>query len=172
MTMYARLKPFNERKGFRTKIYNYEGQKFLVEKGWYPVSEALADKLKELHQDHYDEESAKLFDVGSEEEIDAIDEKEAQAIADARTSIRQPRARAGGKVRTQALPVNNAGGLAGIPGDLTTEDLYTPINGTAPVGGSGPASDEASDHNDEGRLSEIGRTSSGSGPKTRKRSDK
>lgn len=182
MTMLARLKPFNDKRGQLTKIYMFMGLKFLAEKGWYEVPDAIGEKLKELHQNHYDEESAFLFDVASQEEAEKIDQKEEDARVKARTSARQP-ANFRGRQRTQALPVNNAGGLAGLPGDFSTEDLYTPIHGNAPAGPGAP-SDPLSDRNDEealnaitgadsdldeGRLTDVGKVGGNKkhGPKTR-----
>lgn len=157
MTLLARLKPFNEKKGYLTKIYMIDGYRFLADKGWYEVTDEFGATLKELHQSHYDEESPLLFDVASPDDAEKLEEKEKQAAIDAKSTARQPQ-KFTGKQRTQALPVNNAGGIAGIPGDLTTEDLYKPIHGNAPVGGPGPASDPESDQNDADALSDIGRT--------------
>lgn len=159
MTQLARLKPYNERKGYLTRIYSIDSQRFLSEKGWYEVSDTLAEKLKDLHQDHYNEESPLLFDVASEEEAEKIDQKETETEVAARATARSPQ-----KLRTrqstQVWPANNAGGVAGLPtgtGDLTTVDLT-----------AGRVLDTPGiDHQDEDEFhTDLGRTGE---PKTRKK---
>lgn len=165
MTTLARLKPHNAKKGHTTRVYMIAGRRFLEDKGWYEVPDALASALKDLHQNHYDDESPFLFDVASEEDAEKLDLKEEEARQNARASARNPQ-RFKGKQRTQVYPTNNAGGLAGLPDSFSTADLYNPING---VGGSGPGatSDPDSDRNDsdfvgnetdeEGRQLAVGR---------------
>lgn len=149
MTLLARLKPFSERKGYLTRIYSIDGYRFYAERGWYEVSDALGEKLKELHQQHYDEESPYLFDVATEEDATKIDEKESEAVAAAKATARAPQ-----KLRnraTQVWPVNNAGGIDGLPetGDLTTLDINAgKVLDTPPV----VSDDESSETSDIGRV--------------------
>jgi hypothetical protein len=179
---FARLKPVNERRGHRVRVYMFEGFRFLVEKGWYEISESMADKLRDLRQEHYDDDSASLFDVVSTREAaDRLDEKERQNKLNAQLNLRRAPA-AGSRQTTQPLPVNNAGGIEGLPevkesgGDLSTVDLERNIHGTQPVGNAPPpegneleanadTSEEQSD--EEGRHTDVGRT--GEGPKNRRR---
>lgn len=176
---YARLKPISARKGTTVKTYIFGGVRFLAERGWYEVSDDLADRLRELHQEHGDEDSPYLFDVvESKGDTDRVVEREKQAIIQARNSLR----RATGNKTTQPLPVNNAGGIEDLikrqGGDVTTVDLEQNIHGTQPVtpyAGDGPYSEgsdlAASNENrpegeeEEGRNTDIGRT--GEGPRTR-----
>ena len=90
MPFLARLKPLNERKGHKVKLYMIAGARFYVERGWYEVDDALADKLRDLHQDHYDLESPMLFDVCTEEEALRLEQSERAAAATARATVAQP----------------------------------------------------------------------------------
>ena len=152
MTQLARLKPYNERKGHLARVYMIDGARFYEERGWYEVTDDMADQLRELHQDHYNLDSEYLFDVVSPEDAQKIDERETKAQQNARATARQP-AEVGG-IRRRS-PVNNAGPdseeilggdttLRTRGGDTTTADLLKPV-------GDGDADE------DVGRLTDIGR---------------
>ena len=73
-TVFVRLKALDPRRGHVLKRYTYKGIKFLVEKGWYRVTPAVADYLESVHQSVYDEVSPLAFEVATEAEARAIDE--------------------------------------------------------------------------------------------------
>lgn len=111
-TRLVRIRP--GRKGFKVKRYMYRGTRYDAERGWYRVGLALAMELEKFHQDHYDDESPKLFQVCTDEEAATIDEAESKKaekapatrphqVAAVRT--RRERARAGA-VTTADLPAN------------------------------------------------------------------
>lgn len=90
MALLARLKPLNERKGHRVRIYMYEGARFYVDRGWYEVDEALAEKLRDLHQDYDDPDSPDLFDVCTREEAERLEQAEIDREASERASVARP----------------------------------------------------------------------------------
>ena len=155
MTMLVRLKPYNERKGHKTRVYMIGGERFVQSRNWYEVPDDFAAKLKDLHQDHYDEDSADLFDVVTQEEADKIDAKEAEALVNAKATARQPQ-----KLRNRArVPqvTNNAGSIDSVSGDLTSAELNAPTLDAEPE--AEPDAEEF--------TSDVGRV--GEGPKARRR---
>lgn len=70
--MFARLKPYNPKRGATTKTYAAAGNMFRVEQGWYTVGARLAEHLRQVRSDNDDPESALMFDV-----VDTIAEVEA-----------------------------------------------------------------------------------------------
>jgi len=91
-TMLVRLKqPLNPKKGIKVQRYMFEGIRFEAEAGWYEVSMDLANKLKDLHQEHYDEDSPKLFDVTTADGAVRIEEADvARAEAQKRAAASKP----------------------------------------------------------------------------------
>lgn len=76
---YARIKPYNPKKGLTLQRYTVLGQVYLESKGWYPIdSEELARALKKLRVDENNEESPPVFDVCTLDEANQIDEQEAR----------------------------------------------------------------------------------------------
>lgn len=151
----VRLKPVNEkteRKGYKVRIYSIFGLRFLEERGWYEVSEDIAAQLAELHQEHYDLDSPDLFDVCTPEEAAAIDEKEAEAEAIARSTARKPSQ----PIRTRTASSGSGGGT----GDMSTADI-------APDRAALNPPDEDDDDDGGGRIAGLGRVDSGDGPRTR-----
>ena len=75
-TKLVRLKPHNPGRGFPLKRFAYFGIVFDAEKGWYRVSEEIAQYLSTVHQVPNDSYSQKAFDICDVEEAKAIDSKE------------------------------------------------------------------------------------------------
>ena len=193
MSLLARLKPFNERKGHLARTYTIDGNRFFVERGWYEVPDDLGLKLRDLHQDHYNPDSPFLFDVCTPSQAQALDDKE-NAVVETKASARRParieRSRSG-----ERLPINNAG--EGEGGDTTTGDVARrpqPSGERLPINNAGegeggdtttgdvaarpamldpdPDGKELDEDDDEGRALEVGRVGGASmgrstPPKTR-----
>lgn len=165
--LLARLKPFNEKKGYRTRTYMIDGARFYVERGWYEVPVSLGEKLKELHQDHYDEDSPALFDVATQKEAEAIDRREKQAVINAKASARRPAQVVRTRLPIGPLPTNNTGGIEALPegGDFTTEDISSSDSEDGETGEEqkllDPNPDGSGDDEEpnDGRIKEIGKVS-------------
>lgn len=108
----ARLKPYNPNRGHKLRRFMIQGIRFDADKGWYKVSEAMADTLKEVHQDYYDEDSPLAFDIMTQAEAIALETREAEK-AERRAVAASPHHTA-----STAKAVGGAG-----KGDLTTADL-------------------------------------------------
>lgn len=146
MSFLARLKPLNERKGYKVNVYMTDGARFIVERGWYEVSDELAAKLRELHQDHYDPESPELFDVCTREEAMRLEESERARAATARATVSQP-----------ASPLaQTAPRRASSPAPRASEGVLTSaaVTGYDPLN---PPDDDEAPGREAGRVSEIGR---------------
>jgi len=77
MTMFVRLKPYNPRRGHVRRRQMVEGVRFDGEHNWYRIDDhAFAERLRVMTQDENDPESAALFDVCTEAEARAIQERE------------------------------------------------------------------------------------------------
>lgn len=72
----ARIKPYNPRAGAKIRSYTYKGNRFREEAGWYRISTDLADELRNVYVDENDPYSPLVFDVLSEEEALAVEERE------------------------------------------------------------------------------------------------
>lgn len=75
----ARIKPRDPAHGHVLRRYSYRGAKFEEGKGWYRVSEEVAEYLRAVPQQSHDPRSPLAFDVCTEAEAKAIDAKEAEA---------------------------------------------------------------------------------------------
>jgi hypothetical protein len=78
MTMLARLKPYNKKRGHLLRILNYRGIKFEATKGWYKVDDATAAFIASVHQDQNDNESPLAFDVMSQDDARNMETAEAK----------------------------------------------------------------------------------------------
>lgn len=129
MTLLARLKPYNEKRNQLTRTYMIDGARFYVDRGWYEVPDALGEKLRDLHQDHYDPDSPFLFDVGTPEEAQAIEDRETRQAEEAlRATARNPAILGEGRRRSTAIAAANAQKLSnqgepGRGGDVTTAEF-------------------------------------------------
>ena len=72
----VRLKPYDPRRGFVLRGYTFQGIKFRAERGWYKVTEKVAEYLRGVHQVAGNEYSPPAFDVCTESEAENIDAKE------------------------------------------------------------------------------------------------
>jgi len=79
---YVRLKPYDPRQRHFLRAYFHgpSGQKFDEKRGWYKVSEAVAQQLTALRQIESDPRSPFAFDVCTIEQAQAIDEQEAVVV--------------------------------------------------------------------------------------------
>jgi hypothetical protein len=156
MPYLARLKPLNERKGYKVRVYMFEGARFMVERGWYEVPDDLAVKLRLLHQEHYDLDSPMLFDVCTPEEAERLEESERRVAHTERATVSRP-----ASVQRATTTTTESSG-----GDLTSADLKQPATMIDPA-------DEDDEVEDEGRVTEVGKVTRPSaaphhsGPKTR-----
>lgn len=137
----ARLKPLNERKGHKVKLYMIAGLRFYVERGWYEVSDEIAEKLRGLHQDHYDLESPLLFDVVTPAEAETMERSERAAAATTRATVQQPATPESYRQPSDAKPL-----------DELLDD----------------ASGSEEDDREAGRMASVGRVGS-KGPRTRQK---
>jgi len=93
--MFIRIHPFNPKRGFKIKRFNYRGQKFESERGWYQVEDDFAEEVRDLKQNPYEEDSKPVFEVADEDGAKALslvdhenvnpEVKIAQAVAGAQT---------------------------------------------------------------------------------------
>jgi hypothetical protein len=198
MTLLARLKPYNERKGHLTRTYMIDGSRFFVDRGWYEVPDALGEKLRDLHQDHHNEDSPFLFDVGTQAEAERLEQREVEA--ETKATARRPATASGGRRAVAqpspwpSIPSSNSE----TQGDITTADIAAkPVRSTAvtpPVEESAhpdistsnagvgsvdnpaqklldPADEDTDLEVDDGRIREVGRVGfdEGKSPKERRR---
>ena len=61
----VRLKPHNPKRGYLLRTYSIYGRKFLAGR-WMPVSAEMAEYLDSKHQDAYDHDTPKAFDVAKD----------------------------------------------------------------------------------------------------------
>jgi hypothetical protein len=115
--MLVRLRP-DKRGQFATKRYMTAGMMFTSEKGWYEVSAARAEELKQLHL-HDDPDQPPLFDVVTADEAKKIDEK--ALILEERAPANRPHRVVDRAERTGVT----SRGLSAAPttGQMTTADL-------------------------------------------------
>ncbi len=172
-TRYVRLKPYNKRRGHLVRTYTYEGMKFVGERGWTTVSLSMGEKLKTLRQDENDPDSAKLFDVCTRAEADALEREEQTrtgplAVADAQRAAvmnRTPAPRPATDRLTRRQSMNPPADNAETRGALREFDHAWDSDGsntTVPPEGKripmlDPAPDGELDDHDEGRVSAVGR---------------
>lgn len=75
-TMLVRLKPYNPKRGCFLRRFTYKGLRFQEERGWYRVDLGVAKYLGDVRQVDSDPDSSPAFDVCTEEEARALEEKE------------------------------------------------------------------------------------------------
>lgn len=152
--LLVRLKPLNERKGHNLKVYMVEGARFNVERGWYRVPADFGERLRDVHQDHYDEESPFAFDVCTEEQARKLEEKERRELMNERATVSQPSTVQ--RVSPRKHDVVRGGG------DMTTADL-NPVDDDEPAMIDGADEDDEDVDEDDGRLTEVGKVASSGG---------
>lgn len=75
-TRLVRLKAGEARRGYVLRRFTYKGIKFVPERGWYRVAKAIADYLETVRHVSGDDHSPLAFDVCTEEEAKALEERE------------------------------------------------------------------------------------------------
>jgi hypothetical protein len=117
-TMYVRLKPYDQKRGYLVRRYMVAGHEFMTDNEtdrpiWNKVAARAAAFLKTLKQNPSDSESKDLFDVVTSEEYEAIRERE-QAQVFAQLGLGE------GPVRAPAAPptIDRTGGRASAIPDL------------------------------------------------------
>jgi hypothetical protein len=169
MSLLVRLKPLNERKHHNVKTYMIDGIRFFVERGWYEVSDAIADTLRELHQDHYDLDSPLLFDVCTPAQAEKLENFEEHAAVTAKATARRPASVVNTRRSDESGDMTSADvtGVAVDPPNAVAPTMLDPDpNGEElPDPSTAPVEDE-----DDGRVLEVGRvTSKSQAPKARMR---
>lgn len=77
-TRLVRLKKPDPKRGHVLRRYVYKGIRVLSERGWYRVPLEIAEELKAKRQIPNDEHSPLAFDVCTDEEARAMDERESR----------------------------------------------------------------------------------------------
>jgi hypothetical protein len=75
--LLVRLKPYDPRRGHVLRRFTYRGIKFHDERGWYRVDKEIAEYLRGVRQVQGDKHSPLAFDVCTEAEARALDERAA-----------------------------------------------------------------------------------------------
>jgi hypothetical protein len=126
MAKLVRLKPLDRRRGHVIQRYSAFSTVFDASRGWYRVSDEMAEHLATVHQIPEDEGSPLAFEVCTEEEVTALDLSEKKKVEEAQA--RAPEL-------NLATPHNPHDVRAG--GDLTTEDLREPSRRSRSKAGAG-----------------------------------
>lgn len=150
MTMFVRLKPYNPRKGYVRRRQMVEGVRFDVDHNWYRIDDhAFAERLRAMTQDDADPDSAALFDVCTEAEARAIQERERErkgaASVDDAVASKPETAR---KRSASTVTTKDAKASADWPEDM---------NGDQPMIDPDPNGDELDGDPTPPRASEIGK---------------
>lgn len=89
-TYLVRLKPYEPRRGAVLRRYSYRGITFHEARGWYRVTQEVAEYLRGVRQLAGDIHSERAFDVCSDEEarqLEAQQDSESQARKKAAEAI-------------------------------------------------------------------------------------
>jgi len=97
-SIWVRVKPYNPKRGYRTKTYSVFGYRFQEGKGWYKINKTviwgeganrktidIAAYLRGIHNNAEDEQTPLVFDVCTEAEATAItasEKKKAEKAAE------------------------------------------------------------------------------------------
>jgi hypothetical protein len=161
--MLVRLKPFNERKRHLTRTYMFDGVRFFVDRGWYDVADAFADRLRDLRQDYHDPDSPLLFDVCTPKQAEALEQ--AEVAAEVKATARRP-----ATVVTTRSQEERKQQQSSESGDMTSADVTSPSPAPAMID---PADEDVDAEEEQGRVVEVGRVSKSSppssGPKERRK---
>lgn len=172
MPFLVRLKPLSVRKGHVVRCYMVAGVRFYVDRGWYDVDDDLAEMIRPLKQDHYDSESADLFDVATREEAARLDAEEAERVASARASAANP-ASIDRRRKTEIRKGRPLAGDDDEDNDLKATDVRSSPLAAATMLDPDPEGDELDAQEEPAhRVMEVGRVKkaravSQGGPRTR-----
>lgn len=75
--LLVRLKPYDPRRGHVLRRYSFRGILFSAARGWFRVTEEVAEHLRGVHQRDHNPHSPLAFDVATEDEAKAIDQRDA-----------------------------------------------------------------------------------------------
>ena len=87
-TLLARLKTRDPQRGHVLRRFVYRGIRFEQGKGWYRVSSEVGEYLRTVRQRAHDPHSPPAFDVCTEAEAKAIDERELEEAKPSRPADR------------------------------------------------------------------------------------
>jgi len=76
MQMVARIVPKDPRRGFKCERYVYRGFRFEASRGWYQVSNELAEELRKCVQDPNAPVFVPIFQVASEADAGKIERED------------------------------------------------------------------------------------------------
>jgi hypothetical protein len=136
---YARIKPYNPKKGYTTQTFTVAGNIFRVAEGWYEIGSKLAAYLKTKHVDEQNEDSVYMFDVAETlEDVERITGAPAASVlVPNQTAPARPidpaadlRAESARKDAAHAVPTVDPGmtaAPAAVPGDGDPEMAARPI---------------------------------------------
>lgn len=138
--LFARIKPYNPKRGFKIRRYSVFGVLFKVERGWYRIENDMAPYLRTVRQDNSDPDSKPAFDVGNEADVKRITDLERRKRIKAGLPV-DPVANAADAVSADAKgdPVRGSAEPVGVfeseddadlamsgRGDLTSQDVTRP----------------------------------------------
>jgi len=86
--LLARLKPRDPHRGRVLRRFVYRGVRFEEGRGWYRVSPEVGEHLRGVRQQPLDPRSEPAFDVCTEAEARALDERDVEAAKPARPADR------------------------------------------------------------------------------------
>lgn len=89
----VRIHPYDPHRGFKCRTYILSGSgypKFDVTRGWYEVDDATAARLKKILNNPNDPRSQRVFQVVTKAQAEALDEAEADEVAEASAPIALP----------------------------------------------------------------------------------
>lgn len=147
--LLVRLKPYDKKRQQVLRSYSYQGIKFTAERGWYLVDADVAEYLRNVVQQDTVPNSPYAFDVCTRDEAEALDARNAEALARATLP-----ATAASPVRTTTVTDARRPRKRGeSSGTLTTSDLAerpdvstrSPSFDTEPGTFPGDADDEAAE---------------------------
>jgi hypothetical protein len=110
-TLLVRLKALDPRRGHVLRRYTYSGVKFHEERGWYRVSKIVGDYLRTVRQIAGSSYGALAFDVMTDDEAKALDDREeaeAKVRRAAADEIKLSEARTDGAITTADLAPRSA----------------------------------------------------------------
>lgn len=94
MSKLARIHPLNPATGHTLRRYSVSGSNypiFEIDKGWYEVSNAMADRLKKILTNPRNPYSPPVFQIMTHEQAAALDEVEGDRVATATAPVPRPR---------------------------------------------------------------------------------
>lgn len=154
-TLLVRLKPFDPRRGNILQRFTYAGIKFYEARGWYRVDTEVAAYLRTVHQRPDDPHTPLAFDVCTDDEAKALEQRDKEAATPRKTAtddIEVSPARIDGTVAPRKLGTEDAApplrvdGAATAPRKAATDDASSstarPERTPAPAGAADPARDD------------------------------